>query len=59
MTMDSCTDLQLLDELLRRACVRLQLDPDSRPARRLLDALQGAKTFLLILADAEADRADR
>lgn len=57
--MEAYTDLQLLDELLRRTCIRLQLDPDSRPARRLLDLLTGAKTFLLLLSDAEADHAKR
>lgn len=57
--LDDSTDLQLLDELLRRTCARLQLDPDSRPARHLLDRLMGAKTFVLTLADAEADHADR
>ena len=57
--LDDSTDLQLLDELLRRTCARLQLDPDSRPAQHLLDRLMGAKTFLLTLADAEADHADR
>lgn len=58
ITNDARVDLAMLDSLIDSASARYKAAP-SKPARCLLDALRGAKTFLLLLSDAEADHADR
>lgn len=58
VTNDARADLAMLDSLIDSASARYKAAP-SKPAKRLLDALRGAKTFLLLLGDAEADHAKR